>query len=132
MNLQELYQLKLENNDTSNYAKLLALLLLPNIKDYEPVRSNPHSFYEKYKEKINEKISQVEKDFKITDEDYNNVFIMRGFESDNIDFDKIWTIYSEGFGALQWGLIYANNKSPEQIYEFFFDEDLNTKKTKGR
>ena len=47
-------------------SELLALLLLPEKDNFQPVSGNSREFYEYYEEKIKEKIDQVIVDFNIT------------------------------------------------------------------
>ena len=46
--------------------KLLALLILSEKDNYEPLKKSQGEFYEKYKDRINIQIDKVEKDFNFT------------------------------------------------------------------
>lgn len=127
MNLNELYNLKLETYKKTGIkehpSKLLALLLLPEMDKYEPLNCAEGLFYRTYKKEIDEKINKVENDFNITKEEIisyiEEIFVS---EEKHYNDDKIWFVFSEGFGALHWGLMYGKNNTPEQTYIEYFDD----------
>ena len=128
MLLKELYNYKLNEFKITGFKekpeKLLAMLLLSERDNYEPISGVMGEFYEYYKIEINKKIAKVEKDFKITSED---IIKYSGGKSYIQDFEKtkIWYVFSEGFGVLLWGLMYNQEKTPEEIYvEYFNDNEL--------
>ena len=99
-------------------SKLLALILLPEKDNYKPLKVCECEFYQYYKSEIDEKIEKVIHDFKINKEE-----IIRYIEEtvcykeEQYEFQKIWFVFCEGFGAMHWGIIYRPSESPEQIYK---------------
>ena len=128
MYLKEFYNKKLNDYKSTgivdNYAKLLSILLLSEINRYKNYKCNNISFYGKYKEEIDEKIKKLEKDFNITDQDYINYMNSLGIEVYNVDKAKIKFIYEESIIVLQWALLYCKDTSPEDAYEFCYDDDI--------
>ena len=126
MKLKELYNLKLY--EYKNYGlkerpyKLLAMLLLSEIDKYQPFRGSQGDFYRKYKSEIDEKISKVEIDFGFTYEEIVQ-YIERTVVCDNFEYQRIWFVFAEGFSALNWGLFYHEEMTPEEIYSHCFDSD---------
>lgn len=125
MTLKEMYQTKLSVFKKTGFkeepANLLALLLLPERDQYEVLKIDEGNFYTKYKSKIDCKIKQVEEDFQFTIDE-----IIMKIESNNIiindyENDKIWLVFYKGFQALQWGILYHNDWTPEKIYLKYFD-----------
>lgn len=103
--------------------KLLALLILPEKDNYEPLMTSEGKFYDAYKKEIDEKIEQVINDFNLTKED-----IIRFIEQKDICYveedyeeDKIWFVFAEGFGAMHWSLMYHPEYTPEQVYLECYD-----------
>lgn len=126
MTLIELYNLKL--NEYKEFGvrerpwKLLAMLLLSEKENYEPLRNSQGEFYKKYKKQIDAKIKKVEDDFNFSSEDIIK-FIERTVVCDNYEEQKIWFVFSDGFSALNWGILYHGEKTSEQIYSHYFDCD---------
>lgn len=124
--LQRLYDLKLKNYKEKNIKespdKLLAMLLLQEKDKYKPITGESGKFYEYYKEQIDEKISQVEKDFEFTKDEIIELIEEKGVFCDDYGYDKIWFVFCEGFGVLQWGLMYNNDKTPEELYIMGFSD----------
>lgn len=126
MSLTELYNLKLneyrETGVRERPWKLLAMLLLSEKDNYEPLRNSQGEFYKKYKDSIDEKIKKVERDFNFVYEDIVK-FIETTVDCDNYEEQRIWFVFAEGFGALNWGLLYHEDKTGEEIYSKYFDSD---------
>ncbi len=126
MILLELYNLKLHEYKQTGLRerpwKLLAMLLLSEKEKYEALIGSQGEFYEKYKANINKLIAKVEKDFNFTREEIIH-FIKQTVICDNYDEQKIWFVFAEGFGALNWGLRYKEDKTAEEIYSEYFDSD---------
>lgn len=103
--------------------KLLALLILPEKDNYEPLMTSEGKFYEAYKKEIDEKIEQVIKDFNLTKEDIINFIEQKGIYSKEEDYeeDKIWFVFAEGFGTMHWSLMYHPEYTPEQVYLECYD-----------
>lgn len=99
--------------------RLLALLLLPEKDKYEPLKVSEGEFYRFYQQEIDEKINQVINDFQITKEDIINFIEAKGIFSceENYESDKIWFVFSEGFGVMHGAIVYRPELSPEQIYK---------------
>lgn len=126
MTLLELYNLKLHEYKTTGVRerpwKLLAMLLLSEKDKYEPLRSSQGNFYEKYKTQIDEKIAKVERDFKFTKEDIIK-YIKKIVVCDNYEDQRIWFVFEDGFAVLNWGLMYREERTPEEIYSEYYDTD---------
>lgn len=99
-------------------SELLALLLLPEKDKYLPLRVEEGKFYEYYKSSIDQKIEQVIQDFQITKEEIIEYIeeTVISYE-ENYEDDKVWYVFSEGFGLMHWGIMYQPNWSPARIYE---------------
>lgn len=131
MNLIELYNTKLkiykETGIKDNPDKLLAMLLLPEKDKFKPLNACSGEFYQKYKKEIDEKIIKVETDFNFTKDEIIEI-IENNFSvyTDDSDYEhnKIWFAFSEGFGVLQWGIIYRKNLTSEEIFEEFYGDSL--------
>lgn len=127
MNVKELYDYKLkkykEKGIRDNLDRLLLLLMLNEKDNYEPFTCNSGDFYERYKEEINKNITKVESDFDVTRELLEELIEEKGILIDDFESDKIWFVYPEGFGGLQWGIIYQKDKTPEELYVLNFEED---------
>lgn len=108
MTLRELYNLKLyeyrETGLRDKPEKLLAMLMLPEMNKYEALQVSEGEFYKKYQKEIDAKIAKVERDFNFTKE-------------------KIWFVFCEGFGAMQWGIMYHKDATPEEIFSQYFEDD---------
>lgn len=129
MKLMELYNLKLEdyklNGTKDEPNKLLSMLLLQEKDEYEPLFTSSGVFYKTYKEKIDEKINKVIEDFEFSDKELHTLIEENGIITDDFEHDKIWYIFCDGFGLLQWCLMYHPNMSPEGIYiKKYGDEEL--------
>lgn len=134
--LLDLYNLKLEEFKSTGFRdkpeKLLALLLLPNIRNYEPLMVCEGEFYEEYKLQIDEKISKVEKDFKITENDIIQYIEENGVCCDDFEQDKIWFVFCKGFGAMHWALMYHPKMKPEEVYETWFEEKIELQQSNNK
>ena len=123
MTVKELYNLKkyecIEYGLKDRPGKLLGMLLLSEMDDYEPLIVPEGEFYNTYKKQINNAIEKVEKDFCFGKEDIINI-IEETFECEDYDYQRIWDVYSEGFSALHWGLLYAKDKTPEEVFSKYF------------
>ena len=123
-NLNKQYEEHLkEFNKTGNHphpSELLALLLLPEKDKYRPIGSNGE-FYQYYKKQINEKIEQIVADFNLTKEEIINYIEKTGiaYDEDNYQIHKIWFVFCYGFVALQWGIMYHPDWSPENIHKAY-------------
>ena len=103
--------------------KLLALLILPEKDNYEPLMVEEGKFYEAYKKEIDAKIEQVIKDFNLTKEDVIRFIEQKGiyYKEEDYEEDKIWFVFAEGFGAMHWSLMYHPEYTPEQVYLECYD-----------
>lgn len=126
MTVEGLYNLKLLDYKINGYRdypdKLLALLLLSEKDEYEPLRVSEGDFYNTYKEKIDQKIAKVEKDFEITNDDIVSYIEAKGLCCEDFDRDRIWYVYHEGFGSMHWGIWYHPELTAEEIYEECFED----------
>lgn len=126
MTLIELYNLKLNEYQETGLRerpwKLLAMLLLSEKDKYEPLRNSQGEFYKKYKKEIDKKIAKVEKDFNFTHEDIVE-HIEKTVICDNYEEQRIWFVFEDGFGVLNWGLMYREEKTAEEIYSEYYDDD---------
>lgn len=131
MTLEGLYTLKLLDYKINGYRddpeRLLALLILPEKDQYEPLRVCEGEFYEAYKDRIDKKIAKVERDFEITPIDIVKYVEAKGVCCNNFAQDRIWFVYAEGFGAMHWGLMYHPELTAEEVYEECFDEPSKNK-----
>lgn len=126
MTVEGLYNLKLLDYRINGYRdqpdRLLALLILPEKDQYEPLMVCEGEFYKTYKDKIDQKIAKVEKDFEITHDDIVACVEAKGLCCENFDHDRIWYVYHEGFGSMHWAIMYHPELTAEEIYEECFDE----------
>ncbi len=126
MTLLELYKLKLYEYEKTGLRekpwKLLAMLLLSEKDKYEPLEKSQGEFYKKYKTQIDLQIAKVEKDFNFTLEDIIE-YIEKTVGCGNYEEDRIWFVFADGFGALDWGLKYKQSKTAEEIYAEYYDDD---------
>lgn len=101
-------------------SELLALLLLPDKDKYLSLTGNLGDFYKYYKEEIDNKINQVMKDFDLTEEDIID-YIEKNVicNKENYEEHKIWFVFANGFGVLQWGIMYHPDWSPERMHNAF-------------
>lgn len=128
MYLRDFYTKKLtdykQTNNVDSYSKLLSILLLNEINRFNNPRCSSQAFYTRYKNVINEKINKIEQDFNITDEDYLKYFNSIGVEVRDINKAKIKYIYEESIIVLQWAMIFCNDSTPEDAFEFCYDEEV--------
>ena len=94
-------------------------------------------FYNQYKEEINEKINQIIKDFDITKQEMIKYIEAKGIHhtEDQYEFNKIWYVFSEGFGAVLSTQIFHPEYTPEQAYQdncIIFHETIREEKAKIR
>lgn len=122
--LIDVYNLALENYQSMGVRlepdKLLAMLLLPRRDEFEAIKVAEGEFYKAYKEKIDEAIEQVIRDFELTEEDIIQYVEAKGVCCDNYEHDKVWFVFAEGFGSMHWGLMYHKNKTPEEIFNLCY------------
>ena len=118
--LLEIYENALNEFKESGYhphpANLLSMLLLSEKDKFEPIRTSEGVFYEKYKDEINDKISKVIDDFKISDEEIEAFVEKEGVLVSDFESDKIWFVFAEGFGVMHGEMIYRPNKTAYQMY----------------
>jgi hypothetical protein len=128
MLLKELYDLKLIdyklNGKKESPDKLLAMLLLPERDNYEPLMVSEGEFYKRYQVEIDKKIVQVENDFNFTKDEIIQIIEDKGIYCTEYEHDKIWFVFCEGFGSMHWGLMYHKDKMPEEIYSEYFDDEI--------
>ena len=128
MTLIEFYNEELENyHDTgerNHPSNLLALLLLDKKDEFESLKVEEGEFYDAYKEEIDREIDKVTKDFNLSKEDFINYIEGNlGFYNEkDYEEDKLWQVFSEGFGALHWGVMYRTDCSGEEIYFDYFGD----------
>ena len=128
MTLIELYNKELEDyydtGERNHPSNLLALLLLNKKDEFEPLKVNEGEFYDTYKEEIDRGIEKVTKDFNFAKEDFINYIeeSLGSYVEEDYEDDKLWQVFSEGFGALHWGLMYRTDCSGEEIYSYYFDD----------
>lgn len=126
MTLLELYKLKLYEYKKTGLkerpCKLLAMLLLSEKDKYEPLKNSQGEFYKKYKTQIDIQIAKVERDFNFTFEDIVED-IEKTVVCDNYEEQKIWFVFEDGFGALNWGLKYRDGKTAEEIYAEYYNNN---------
>ena len=128
MTLMELYNEELENyqkiGERNHPSKLLALLLLDKKDEFEPLIVEEGEFYIAYKREIDWKIEKFTKDFNLSKEDFINYIegSLGFYVEKDYEEDKLWQVFSEGFGALHWGLMYRSDCSGEEIYFDYFDD----------
>lgn len=121
--LTKMYNNYLEKYKETGYhphpANLLALLLLPEKDNYEPLKVCEGVFYKSYKEKIDEKISKVIEDFNITQEEIIAFIEAKGIltDDDTYEKDKIWFVFAPGFGIMHGEMMYRPAETDYQIYE---------------
>ena len=75
-------------------------------------------------EEIDRGIEKVTKDFNFSKEDFINYIeeSLGSYVEEDYEDDKLWQVFSEGFGALHWGLMYRTDCSGEEIYSYYFDD----------
>ena len=127
ISLEEQYRYYLnqfrEQGTNPHPSALLALLLLQDKDKYLSLSGNLEDFYNYYKNEIDKKINQVMIDFDLTKEDiidYANAFVVN--ESDEINYEEtaFWNVFINGIIVLQWGIMFHQELSSEQIYNTFF------------
>ena len=122
LKLEDLYeQYKQIFNKTAIHphpAELLSMLLLPEKDKYPAITGVSGEFYQYYQEAINEKIDQVIVDFNITKKEIINYIEQTGiyYEEEKYDHYKIWYVFNEGFGVVQWGNMYHPAATPEKLH----------------
>ena len=131
MKLNELYNKKLLEYRTTgtleDLDKLLAMQLLPEKESFAPLKVCESEFYATYKDEIDAAIAKVMEDFSLNDDDIIRCCENKGIFFDGIAEAKIWTVFYEGIGTLQWGILYHPDKTPEEIYgEVFCTDELKT------
>ncbi len=135
MTLSELYRLKIMEyklyGKKEKPDKLLAMLMLPEKDCYNQVGVTG-KFYQKYREPINKKIAQVERDFDFKPEEYVQIIEEKNIYIENLDEDKIWFVFCEGFAVVDWGIMYHNDETAEEIYTRMFGDELLWNCTKKR
>lgn len=101
-------------------ANLLAMLLLPEKDHFEPLMVCEGVFYKEYKQEIDNKIAKVEEDFKITKQEIIAFIEKKGIvaDPDNLEEDKIWFVFHEGFGMMHGEMMYRPDQSDYQIYNY--------------
>lgn len=126
MTLLELYKLKLDEYKNTGLRerpwKLLAMLLLSEKDKFNPLENSQGEFYKKYKTQIDIQIDKVERDFNFTFEDIVE-YIEKTVVCDNFEEQRIWFVFADGFEALNWGLRYKEDKTAEEIYAEYYDND---------
>lgn len=126
MTLLDLYNLKLNEYKKTGVRerpwKLLAMLLLTRKDEFTTLNTSEGEFYKRYKKEIDKEISRVERDFNFTHEDLVE-YIEKLVVCDNFEEQKIWFVFEDGFGVLEWGLMYMQDKSAEEIYSEYYDND---------
>lgn len=125
--LQERYDEYLEKHQETGLKpypdKLLALLLLQEKENYEPLMVCEGEFYEHYQEEIDNKINKVIADFGITKEDIIHFIEQKGiyYREEKFEHDKLWFVFNEGFGAMHWTIMYHKEYSPEKAYYEYYN-----------
>lgn len=110
--LKEFYQ----NGYHPHPANLLAMLLLPEKDNFEPLLISEGNFYKKYQAIIDPKISKVITDFKISDKEIKAFIEASGIFMTDFETDKIWFVFAEGFGIMHGEMMYRPNQTDYQIY----------------
>lgn len=129
MILEELYNYKLMEYKLTGFRedpdKLLAMLLLEQKDNYEALEVCEGIFYNAYKKEIDKNINKVINDFEISRNDIISYIESKGVLCDDYEHDKIWLVFSKGFGTMHWGIMYRKNNNPEEIYsEMYSNTDL--------
>lgn len=118
------YLIKYKNTGIKPYPdKLLALLLLQEKDNFEPLMTSEGNFYNVYKKEINEKIEQVISDFNLTKEDIIRFIEEKGllYQEENYEHDKIWLVFASGFGVMHWSIMYHPSYTPEKAYDMCYN-----------
>ena len=98
------------------------MLLLTRKDEFTPLNTSEGEFYKRYKKEIDKEISRVERDFNFDNEDLVE-YIEKMVVCDNFEEQKIWFVFEDGFGVLEWGLMYMQDKTAEEIYSEYYDND---------
>lgn len=120
--IEKLYNLYLVYYKKTGYhphpANLLALKLLLKRNEFEGLKVEEGTFYNEYKEFIDESIQEVEEDFNINEEEIKSYIEREGLFVIDDDYyhDKIWYVYAEGFGVLHGNLMYTPERNSLDIY----------------
>ncbi len=126
--LRQLYELKFMEYQLTGKKEapdqLLAMLLLAEKNNFGPLKDSTGEFYKKYKKEIDKQITRVENDFDFTPLEIGKMIEDKGIYSEDYAYDKLWFVFSEGFGAVQWGQLYHASATPEEIYSHYFQQSL--------
>ena len=124
--LQERYNFyKNKFNKTGKHPELdelLTLLLLQEKDKFNPVSLDIKEFYTHHKDIIDEKIAQVITDFNVTEREIlTSTAIYAHKPTGEIDYEetKIWYVFADGIGIVQYASIHKPDWSPERIYNSF-------------
>lgn len=121
--LLEMYENYLLDFKKSGYhphpANLLAMLLLPEKDNYEPLKVCEGAFYEKYKTEIDIKIKKVIEEFNISEEEIKLFIEMRDIitDAESFNHDMIWFVFAAGFGIMHGEMMYRPNQADYQMYD---------------
>ena len=97
--------------------EMLLILLLDNINYFEPLKLPTKDFYKFYQRIIEEKITNIKKDFKITTEDINNLK-----KEENIEELDDYFLYEKVLVSIHTYLKENKNIKPIEIYyEYYHD-----------
>ena len=102
--------------------ELLTLLLLPEKDKFEPVSIMIKEFYKHHKEQINQKIEQVMTDFNVTDAEIlasTEIYAYKPNGEVDLEETKLWYVFADGIGTVQWATIHRPDWTPERIYNSF-------------
>ncbi|MBE6159121.1 MAG: hypothetical protein E7159_04790 [Firmicutes bacterium] len=97
-------------------ANLLAMLLLPEKDKFEPLMVSEGEFYQAYNEQIDSKIKKVVNDFNITNEEIIAFLELKGFCCEDVEYDKVWDVFYDGFGIMHGELMYRPGESDYEMY----------------
>lgn len=119
LEMYERYLIKFKNSGYHPHpANLLAMLLLTEKDNFEPLKVCEGEFYKQYKQEIDNKIAKVIEDFNISNEEILSFIELNGIATDNNAFeeDKIWFVFADGFGIMHGEMMYRPNQEAYQIY----------------
>lgn len=120
--LLEIYQNYLEEFKKTGChphpANLLAMLLLPEKNNFEPLKVCEGVFYKTYMNEINVKIKKIIEDFNISHDEIKSFIEMEDIITDDESFesDKIWFVFADGFGIMHGEMMYRPNQTDYQMY----------------
>lgn len=86
------------------------MLLLTEKDKFEPLLVSEGLFYKKYQSKIDRKISKVIEDFGISKQEIEAFVEASGVLVCDFESDKIWFIFTDGFGIMPGEIMYRPNK----------------------